>query len=677
VSHKMSNQFEPEFYQIELRSGTAQDWTNDNPVLGKGEVGFEMDTGKFKIGVPSGLSWNALPYYIPVSTAYSSSSSIPPQRTDMLSAQMVYEVSNFLTWCSSHGVRAYMGEFGFPFVPTPTEGAAPYALIGERARWEGLMERFIELMDVNGVPVTYWDANEYGNAATSAYVYSPSGDYRYVQAGPVNTPTPAGIILERHIGMGAQTAGVAPFRGINYPLGNYGGANSGAFSNMRDTQAYNTAISGTPNTPGLGYNYGSQATAQYLGGRGITVVRLGIRLERLFHGSTPSTPVINATELARLQQALAWWSAAGIQCIIANFGDGAFSLDNGTQGVSTPIGTAGYTVAQFGNMWGLLAQALAGNAGVCGYDVDGEPSLCTQANWEAGAQAACTAIRQHDTNSFVVIETYAGASVFPNDAAPFVTDTVANKLYYSAHFYIDGSGVYASSYDTYLNAAAAAGSYSPDDLTNIRSASVSVTGTGPEVLYSSGGIWGVGNITSTTALQCSSANNPNVINVVSGNGPGSGGYSYMATATAAGIFFTDVVVGDMAIASATGSIRLGFGYGTNTSKLIITPTQVKSPVGVADTTITSGALPTVAPVSGTAFQCSLTRDVMLSAPITYTTAAGSVQVQLSPDGVTYSTVATITPGVSGAAEPVTLIVRAGWRVKLTATNATLNTATYW
>lgn len=52
--------------QIKLRRGTASQWTNANPVLSEGEIGFEVDTSKFKIGNGSGL-WSELEYFVNVS----------------------------------------------------------------------------------------------------------------------------------------------------------------------------------------------------------------------------------------------------------------------------------------------------------------------------------------------------------------------------------------------------------------------------------------------------------------------------------------------------------------------------------------------------------------------------------------------------------------------------------
>ena len=47
--------------KILLRNDTAAKWTSENPTLGKGEIGIEVDTKKFKFG--DGVTpWNSLPY---------------------------------------------------------------------------------------------------------------------------------------------------------------------------------------------------------------------------------------------------------------------------------------------------------------------------------------------------------------------------------------------------------------------------------------------------------------------------------------------------------------------------------------------------------------------------------------------------------------------------------------
>lgn len=47
--------------QIQLRRGSAAQWTSANPILSEGEIGYETDTGKLKIGDGSS-DWSALGY---------------------------------------------------------------------------------------------------------------------------------------------------------------------------------------------------------------------------------------------------------------------------------------------------------------------------------------------------------------------------------------------------------------------------------------------------------------------------------------------------------------------------------------------------------------------------------------------------------------------------------------
>jgi hypothetical protein len=45
--------------QIQIRRGTAAQWTSANPILASGEFGYETDTGKFKIGDGT-TAWNSI-----------------------------------------------------------------------------------------------------------------------------------------------------------------------------------------------------------------------------------------------------------------------------------------------------------------------------------------------------------------------------------------------------------------------------------------------------------------------------------------------------------------------------------------------------------------------------------------------------------------------------------------
>lgn len=59
--------------RMQQRRGTAARWTEVNPVLALGEIGFEIDTNSFKVG--DGItSWNSLPYFVNQAAAPSSPS---------------------------------------------------------------------------------------------------------------------------------------------------------------------------------------------------------------------------------------------------------------------------------------------------------------------------------------------------------------------------------------------------------------------------------------------------------------------------------------------------------------------------------------------------------------------------------------------------------------------------
>ena len=54
---------------IQFRRGTAAQWTTANPVLGNGELGYETDTCKFKIG-DGATAWTSLDYVVGDNTSY-------------------------------------------------------------------------------------------------------------------------------------------------------------------------------------------------------------------------------------------------------------------------------------------------------------------------------------------------------------------------------------------------------------------------------------------------------------------------------------------------------------------------------------------------------------------------------------------------------------------------------
>jgi len=61
--------------QLQYRRDTAANWTASNPALFVGELGYETDTGKFKIGA-QGFGWNSLPYFTDVGSTFTYSNTL-------------------------------------------------------------------------------------------------------------------------------------------------------------------------------------------------------------------------------------------------------------------------------------------------------------------------------------------------------------------------------------------------------------------------------------------------------------------------------------------------------------------------------------------------------------------------------------------------------------------------
>ncbi|AYR01835.1 tail fiber protein [Synechococcus phage S-P4] len=67
--------------RIQLRRGGSAEWTNSNPVLAQGEIGLELNTGRFKIG--DGVSnWSNLRYSRPVESTTATANSLVQRDAD-------------------------------------------------------------------------------------------------------------------------------------------------------------------------------------------------------------------------------------------------------------------------------------------------------------------------------------------------------------------------------------------------------------------------------------------------------------------------------------------------------------------------------------------------------------------------------------------------------------------
>ncbi len=199
---------------------------------------------------------------------------------------------------------------------------------------------------------------------------------------------------------------------------------------------------GTGNVYGRDYIYPGQSDLKFYADRGITLVRLPVKWERL-------EPVVggplDAGEVGRLKTFLADAAATGSQVIIDLHNYGRFG--------GQVLGSAGAPIADFASFWSKLAQAIGGSPALAGYDLMNEPHKLGNADiWPAAAQAAIDAIRGVDmtTAIYVAGDNWSSAGSFfrTNKTLGGLTDP-ADNLVYEAHIYFDryGAGTYTETYD--------------------------------------------------------------------------------------------------------------------------------------------------------------------------------------------------------------------------------------
>jgi hypothetical protein len=103
-------------HRIQLRRGTASQWTSANPVLAVGEPGVETDTGKVKYGDGS-TAWTSLPY----GGGPSAVSSVVGQTGTVTGTQIVAD-STVAAALNAKASLASPALTGTPTAPTPTAG---------------------------------------------------------------------------------------------------------------------------------------------------------------------------------------------------------------------------------------------------------------------------------------------------------------------------------------------------------------------------------------------------------------------------------------------------------------------------------------------------------------------------------------------------------------------------
>lgn len=308
----------------------------------------------------------------------------PAVTKDALGRRALAQLAVFTDWLTTHNVRGYIGEIGWPYNTADVN------------HWNMVAHYWFQEADRQQLWVTTWaSGRQWGTYQLGQYVDAGGG--------VIAVARPTTIITEGH----ATTPSYQ--RGVNLTGAEFGTNTivaGGVFSNIN------------PGTEGTDYFYPLASDFTFLANHGVTLVRLPIRWERI---QPTLLGALDATELGRLTTTLNNAHAAGIGVIVdlhnfAGYVVGASTADAATYKLSTNAADTLYT-AHLVDVWTRLSSALNGMAGLAGYGLMNEPAdmvgqaatvgsnLITNSDFEtdtAGwlAQSNCS-ITRNTTPSFV------------------------------------------------------------------------------------------------------------------------------------------------------------------------------------------------------------------------------------------------------------------------------------
>ncbi len=210
-----------------------------------------------------------------------------------------------------------------------------------------------------------------------------------------------------------------------------------------------------PGEYGVAYHYDSEATFRFLAQRGVRLVRLPFRWERL---QPRLGERLSKTELSRLSATAAAAGRAGLKVVLDMHNYGAYYREREDVGVRRAIGTGGCTAADFADVWRRLSRRFDSNETVVGYGLMNEPvgipasaDVSPAGRWEQMSQRVLNAIRARGDETMVLVSGYAWSSVASWRATHphgWIVDP-ANRFRYEAHHYFDHdhSGTYRLSFE--------------------------------------------------------------------------------------------------------------------------------------------------------------------------------------------------------------------------------------
>jgi aryl-phospho-beta-D-glucosidase BglC (GH1 family) len=354
---------------------------------------------------------------------------------DVASQRAAVELQTFIDWLNVNGVRGLISEIGWP------QNQEPH-------HWNRLISRLYTVCDKYQLPVLAFTAQG-SQGASGGPANGPGTMYTRSTGTPATTSIDtfkvSAPVAEAHPPTTAYWRGIDVFGGAANDGG--GDGDAAIMSNA------------SPGTFGTAWWYEPQGTYTFLANRGYNVARIGFRWERL---QPTRGAALNASELARIQQAVTFAGNAGMKAVLDLHNYGMYVTSAGPQ----ILGSPGLPLTDLIDVWQRLSDAFVGNTNVLAYSLMNEPhgmpfgpfNESPAQLWEKASQAVLSAIRTKGDTTEIHVSVYEFAhitAVTQNHLAPWITDP-ANNMRYEAHIYpyydhfTAGRPNYPDTYDTEL-----------------------------------------------------------------------------------------------------------------------------------------------------------------------------------------------------------------------------------
>ena len=329
-----------------------------------------------------------------------------------LEARRIDELRDYTRWLDENEAEGFVGELGWPKDV-------------DAENWNELAEKWYAVADHAGLWTTVWAT---GTAWSDDYrltVYdgTPKAGLRF--------PNPQSAVLEAQLdGDGRHGVNVA---GLEFGT---------------DREDFSSANPGV-----LGQNYFAEIPKSYefLGSRGIDLVRLPFRWERL-----QAAPFEELTDqgVELLRNELDAAEAAGIEVILDLHNYGRYISAEG----ELQVGTEALPTEALIDVWQRLAQEFGGHPALGGYGLMNEPNNFPDSGdfasaaelWEDVTQKTVTALREAGDDTLILVGGYDWSGVEGwRDVHPDAwIDDPADNFRYEAHHYwdADATGTYRDPY---------------------------------------------------------------------------------------------------------------------------------------------------------------------------------------------------------------------------------------